>query len=87
MGVRFPLQQQRPDFEQMQQVQGLQQGEVQEEPQAPARAETRESQAVETEAAVREAREPQAAEQEQPVERSAGNAGVQTPGSIIDILA
>ncbi len=44
-------------------------------------------QPAEEEAAVRETQEPQGLPRETPVERAAGNAGVQTPGTIIDLLA
>ena len=89
MGVRFPTQQQPPDFGQMQQVRDPQQNAAQqEEVQAPVGAGAREPRrAAQEEAAVREAQQPQALAQQTQVERAANDAGAQTPGSIIDILA
>ena len=84
MGVRFPLQQQGPVFGPIQQAQNAQQG-PNEQQVAPAV--TGGTQPAEDETAVGEAQEPQALQQQAPAERAADDAGAQTPGSIIDLLA
>lgn len=87
MGVRFPLQQQRPDFGQIQQPNDARQAQ-QNQPQPANPDEARGvRETAENEAAL-QAREPQAlAARGTAVERAAGDAGAQTPGSIIDMLA
>jgi len=86
MGVRFPLQQQRPDFGQIQQPNDARQAQ-QNQPQPADQNEARGvRETAENEAAL-QAQESQAPERGTVVERAAGDAGAQTPGSIIDMLA
>lgn len=88
MGVRFPPQQQRPDFGQMQQANNAQQpAPQQDDAQAPGPAAAREAREPAEDNSVGETQEPQAPAQQPPAERAADNAGAQTPGSIIDMLA
>ena len=88
MGVRFPLQQQRPDFGQMQQANNTQQPDLQQEETQPmGRVAPGQAQEPAEEDAIREAQEPQALVPQTPAERAADDAGAQTPGSIIDMLA
>lgn len=88
MGVRFPLQEQGPVFGPIQQARNAQQGpNEQQETQEVAPAVTGGTQPAEDETAVGEAQEPQALQQQAPAERAAADAGAQTPGSIIDLLA
>jgi hypothetical protein len=88
MGVRFPLQQQRPDFGQMQQADNARQvAPQQQEVQPPGQAVMGQTQEPAEENAIREAQTPQALVRQTPAERAADDAGAQTPGSIIDMLA
>lgn len=85
MGVRFPTQQQRPDLGQIQQARDIQQNAgQQQEAQAPA---TEQRAPAPEEPAANETQDPRALAQQAPVERAADDAGAQTPGSIIDMLA
>lgn len=88
MGVRFSTQQpQRPDLSEMQQAAALERRAAEQGAQRPGGAEIRQTQVPEEAAAVREPAEPNRPEQQNTVERAAGDAGTQTPGSIIDMLA
>lgn len=88
MGVRFPLQEQGPVFGPIQQARDAQQTpNEQQETQEVAPGAARETRSAENDAAVGEAQEPQALQQQAPAERAAADAGAQTPGSIIDLLA
>lgn len=86
MGVRFPTQSERPDFGAMQQTNDplTQSNPLQDAAGASALEAT--SQAAE-ENAVGETQEPQAVNQQAPAERAAADAGAQTPGSTLDIIA
>lgn len=85
MGVRFPTQSERPDFGAMQQTNDplTQSNPLQDAAGASALEAT---QAAE-ENAVGETQEPQAVNQQAPAERAAADAGAQTPGSALDIIA
>ncbi len=87
MGVRFPTQQpQRPDLAEMQQAAALERRAAEQGAQRPGQNEARQTGAAEA-ATVREPAEPNRPEQQNTVERAANDAGTQTPGSIIDMLA
>lgn len=85
MGVRFPTQSERPDFGAMQQTNDplTQSNPLQDQATSSALEAT---QAAE-ENAVGETQEPQAVNQQAPAERAAADAGAQTPGSALDIIA
>jgi hypothetical protein len=88
MGVRFPNQQERPDFGFMQQANTPQQPDPQQEASQPLQQpDLRQAEEPGQEDAILEAQEPQTPLQQAPAERAAADAGAQTPGSIIDILA
>ena len=85
MGVRFPDRSQGPDFGLIQQARELQQDEgLQQEVQAP---ENEPQAEASEEVTTDEAQQPQALVQQTPVERAASDAGAQTTGAIIDMLA
>ena len=88
MGVRFPSQQQRPDFTQMQQAADAQRPIAQqEEAQTIAGAAQNRAQEADENTTVHEVQEPRELQPQSPAERAADDAGAQTPGSIIDMLA
>jgi hypothetical protein len=70
----------------MQQAAALDRRAAEQGAQRPGRGEVRQT-GVAEEAAVREPAEPNRPEQQTAVERAASDAGTQTPGSIIDMLA
>ena len=88
MGVRFPNQQERPDFGLVQQANNAQQPNPQQEETQPlGQVPLGQVQEPAEENTIRETQEPQALSRQTPVERAADDAGAQTPGSIIDMLA
>jgi hypothetical protein len=88
MGVRFPVQQQLPDFGPMQQADNIRQGvPQQQEPRAAGQAVTGRAPDPAEENTIREAQAAQTQFRQTPAERAADDAGAQTPGSIIDMLA
>jgi hypothetical protein len=90
MGVRFPVQQPRPDFGPIQQADNARQAvpQQQQEVQEPGQAVTgRAQEPAEENNAIRETQQPQALIRQPTAERAADDAGAQTPGSIIDMLA
>jgi len=88
MGVRFPSQQQRPDFTQMQQAADAQRPIAQqEETQTIAATAQNRAQEADEDTTVREIQEPRELPPQSLAQSAAGDAGAQTPGSIIDMLA
>jgi hypothetical protein len=88
MGVRFPNQQERPDFGLIQQANNAQQPPTQQEETQPlGQVAPGQVQEPAEEDTILEAQEPQALSRQTPAERAADDAGAQTPGSIIDMLA
>ena len=86
MGVRFPSNEQRADFPLIQQAEQQTQAAIMEQRQGAGRPEAREIQTAEQTAAIQTAESERSEHTTQP-ERAAANAGVQTPGAIIDLLA
>lgn len=88
MGVRFPTQP-PPDFGQMERQAGAaERNEAQQQADTPLRVANERAQlAEEEETNVRRAEEARPTEQPTRVERAAQDAGTQTPGGIIDLLA
>lgn len=85
MGVRFP-EGQRPSFSEMQRASAMERETVEAQTQRPERALRPEATETAEATAPRDV-QPAPSEQRNAIEQSAGNAGMQTPGSMIDLLA